>query len=322
LLDQVTDPIILYDKNLRIQFANAAFLTLTDRTLEELVGKRDKEAWPPQIYSQYINELEETFKTGSIRVVELKQSFKLEDTRDLVLVMHPVIDVDGRVVEAFITFDDRTDLVLAEGEKIRLEVERATLEKTLYKALLDTINAISLTVEKRDPYTAGHQNRVAQLSVAIAERLGWDAHRIEGLRLGAMIHDMGKIYVPSEILNRPGKLTNDEFNLIKAHPRVGEEIISAISFPWPVAEMVCQHHERIDGSGYPYGLKGDRIVEEAKIIAVADVVEAITSHRPYRAALGLEEGLAEIEGGRGTKYAAEYVDACVALIRNEGFTFS
>jgi len=186
-------------------------------------------------------------------------------------------------------------------------------------AMMHTIEAVSIALEKRDPYTAGHQKRVSSLSAAIAREMGYSDDRIEGIRLGSMVHDIGKISVPAEILNRPGKLSNDEFGIIKAHPEAGYDILKGVDFPWPIAQMTLQHHERLDGSGYPQGLKGDAIVAEARILAVADVVEAITSHRPYRASLGLETALGEIERGRGTAYDAEVVDACLRLFRMRGF---
>jgi PAS domain S-box-containing protein/putative nucleotidyltransferase with HDIG domain len=189
------------------------------------------------------------------------------------------------------------------------------------QVLVDTIRAISLTVEKRDPYTAGHQNKVAQLSVAIAREMGLDENRIEGLRLGAMIHDIGKIYVPAEILNRPGRLSAAEFEIIQSHAEVGYDIIKDVRFPWPVADMVIQHHERVDGSGYPRALKGDEILLEARILAVADVVEAITSHRPYRPAVGLDKALLEIETNSGTRYDPEVADVCLCLFRDKHFQF-
>jgi PAS domain S-box-containing protein/putative nucleotidyltransferase with HDIG domain len=190
------------------------------------------------------------------------------------------------------------------------------------KVLVDTIRAISLTVEKRDPYTAGHQYDVAQLSIAIGRELGLDADRLEGLRLGAMIHDIGKICVPAEILNRPGRLSKAEFEIIKSHSEVGYDIIKDVQFPWPVAQMVLQHHERLDGSGYPNGLHGEEIILEARILSVADVVEAITSHRPYRPAVGLDKALLEIEKNRGVLYDPTVVDACLYLIRDKSYSFA
>lgn len=204
-------------------------------------------------------------------------------------------------------------------EAIRLSHETKSLHSALEDAAFGAVRAIAATIEKRDPYTSGHQENVATISVAIARKLGWAPDRIDGLRLGATIHDIGKIYIPAEILNRPGRLTDSEFGLIKSHPQVGYEILENTSFPWPIKEMVVQHHERLDGTGYPSGLKGDEIIEEAKIIAVADVVDAITSHRPYRPGKGVDVALAEIERGRGTAYDPAVVDICLRMIRDDGF---
>lgn len=197
--------------------------------------------------------------------------------------------------------------------------EREKSASLMLASMTQTIQAIAMTLEKRDPYTAGHQQRVSILAVAIAKELGWDKDRIQGLELGTLIHDIGKVYVPAEILNRPGKLTPEEFAIIKSHPQVGYDIIKDIEFPWPVADIVHQHHERLDGSGYPQGLKGDEIIPEAKITTVADVVEAITSHRPYRAGLDLEIALNEIKDNRGKFYDPDVVDACLRLITEKNF---
>jgi len=206
-------------------------------------------------------------------------------------------------------------------ERERLEAAEHEGAERLKRALLGTIQAVAVTVEKRDPYTAGHQQRVARLAVAIARELGWPPDQIEGVRLGGMIHDIGKIYVPAEILNRPGKLSELESGIIKRHPEVGYEILAGVELPWPVAQIILQHHERLDGSGYPKGLKGDQIIPEARLLAVADSVEAMAAHRPYRAALGLEAGLEEIRQQRGTLYDADMVDACLRVLRERGFSF-
>jgi PAS domain S-box-containing protein len=213
-------------------------------------------------------------------------------------------------------------------QALRTRTERDGLQQgqlrstiRLKNALIGTIGAVALTVEKRDPYTAGHQQRAAELCVAIGRKLALPEDRLEGLRLGATIHDIGKIYVPAEILNRPGKLSAPEFEIIKSHPQVGYDIIKGIQFPWPVAEMILQHHERLDGSGYPRGLKDEQIIVEAKILAVADVVEAMSSHRPYRPELGIDKALAQIRQEAGTKLDAQVVDACERVIREQGFTF-
>lgn len=223
---------------------------------------------------------------------------------------------EAEEVELLTDFAGTLALVL---ENVRGTAEKRRMGEALARSAFTAVGAIAKTIEKRDPYTSGHQQRVAELAAAIAGKLGWDRNRIDGLRLAASIHDIGKIYVPAEILNRPGRLTESEFAIIKAHPAVGAEILECAEFPWPIKDMIEQHHERPDGSGYPHGLKGDAILPEAKIIAVADVVEAITSHRPYRPALGLEEGLAEIAAGRGSRYDPAIVDACMDLFRNAGF---
>lgn len=185
-------------------------------------------------------------------------------------------------------------------------------------ALLQLVNTLSLAVEKRDPYTAGHQERTSQLAAAVAVRMGLDRHTVEGVRIGAQIHDLGNIYVPAEILNRPGKLNDYEYALIKAHPEAGYDIVKEAHLPWPIQAMLLQHHERLDGSGYPHGLKGDAICIEARIIAVAEVFEAMISHRPYRPALSVTEALDELRQGRGTRYDAAAVDACADLIEEQG----
>lgn len=195
-------------------------------------------------------------------------------------------------------------------------------EELLREGLEQTILAISATVESRDPYTAGHQKRVAELAVAIAEEMGLDQNEIEGIRFAAIIHDLGKIHIPAEILSKPGRLSDIEFMLIQTHPQAGYDIIKDVRFPWPIAQYVLQHHEHIDGSGYPQGLKGDEILLGAKIISVADVIEAISSHRPYRSALGIQIALDEVLKGRGTHYDNDVVDACLKLFNKKKFTFN
>ncbi len=207
--------------------------------------------------------------------------------------------------------------------RIRQERDKAMLENKehlgqMHETLHQTVIAISRAVEARDPYTAGHQRRVADLACAIAGRLGLSEERIEGISMGATIHDIGKIQIPAEILTKPSNLSELEYGFIREHSRVGYEILHDIHFPWPVAEMAYQHHERLDGSGYPQGLKGDEICLEARIVAVADVVEAMSTHRPYRASLGIEKALEEINANRGKLYDAGVVDACLALFE-EGY---
>ncbi|HXH64115.1 MAG TPA: GAF domain-containing protein, partial [Mariprofundaceae bacterium] len=184
----------------------------------------------------------------------------------------------------------------------------------------ETVVAISKAVEARDPYTAGHQRRVAELAVAIGRKMGLDEDALQGIHLGATIHDIGKINIPAEILSKPSRLNEMEMLMVREHPKVGFNILKDIHFPWPVAEVAYQHHERIDGSGYPQGLKGSQICLEARIVAVADVMEAMSSHRPYRTGLGHEAAAAEISGNRGRFYDVDAVDACLAVYAG-GFRF-
>ncbi|HPL68550.1 MAG TPA: HD-GYP domain-containing protein, partial [Smithellaceae bacterium] len=177
-------------------------------------------------------------------------------------------------------------------------------------------------VETRDPYTAGHQRRVADLARAIATEMGLSGDQIDGIRIAGTIHDLGKISVPSEILTIPRKLTALEYSLIKNHPQSGYDILKDIEFPWPIARMIVEHHERINGSGYPNGLPGEDLLIESKILSVADVVEAMATHRPYRPALGIDAALAEITANRGILYDPEVVDACLRLFRDKGYQIS
>nr|HPJ26818.1 HD-GYP domain-containing protein [Synergistaceae bacterium] len=183
--------------------------------------------------------------------------------------------------------------------------------------LRDTVNGIVISmakvVETRDPYTAGHQERVAQLAVAIAREMKLPEERIRGVAVAAVLHDLGKIDVPAEILSKPSKLKEKEYSLIQDHCLAGYEILKNVDFPWPVAQAVLQHHERMDGSGYPCGLSGEQILLESRILAVADVVEAMSSHRPYRPSLGLEAGLKEVSLHRKVRFDADVVDACLNL---------
>jgi PAS domain S-box-containing protein len=203
----------------------------------------------------------------------------------------------------------------------RVEAEKTIEEsfKKLRKVLNGTVRALANTVETKDPYTSGHQRRVARLACAIAQEMGESEHFIEGMRVMGFLHDLGKIAIPGEILSKPSTLSEYEFNLIKYHPQAGFEILKAIDFPWPVALAVLQHHERLNGSGYPHGLSGQDIIMEAKIIAVADVVEAIASHRPYRPALGIDHAMEEITRNKGTLYDPKVAQICLKLISEKRF---
>ncbi|MDD5177005.1 MAG: PAS domain S-box protein [Sterolibacterium sp.] len=200
-------------------------------------------------------------------------------------------------------------------EKKHIEDENQRYIKQLKTSFMSTVEVATIINEMRDPYTAGHERRVADIAVAIGAELGFDTRRQEGLHIAGHLHDIGKINIPAEILAKPGKLSAIEFQLIQEHAQASYDVLRSVDFPWPVAQVALQHHERMDGSGYPQGLKGEAILLEARIMAVADVFEAMSSHRPYRAALGIEKALDEIERGRGTSYDADVADACLRLIR-------
>lgn len=221
-----------------------------------------------------------------------------------------------------IVFNDQTALLcvaqdITERQRAREQIENYVNE--LESAIQGTVQSISSMMDKRDPYTAGHQRRVGEIAAAIALEMGFDENAIKGIRIAGSIHDIGKIAIPAEILSKPTKLTNIEYDLIKTHTTIGYEILRDVKFSWPITDVIHQHHEHFDGSGYPNGLRGDEIIVEARIMSVADVIEAIASHRPYRPALGLEVALAEIERNRGKFYDPDVAEACLRLFREKGF---
>jgi PAS domain S-box-containing protein len=210
-------------------------------------------------------------------------------------------------------------------QKQLLDAERRHLEETqrhLTDALSASVSAIVTAMEMRDPYTAGHESRVAQIAYAIGKEMGWPEGRLQGLRMAAMVHDIGKISIPTEILTKPARLSTEEWALVKGHPESSYAILKEIPFTWPIADIVRQHHEKLDGSGYPLGLKADAILPEARVLTVADIVEAMAADRPYRAALGLEVALAEIESQAGTLLDAEVVRTCAGLFRERRLIIS
>jgi putative nucleotidyltransferase with HDIG domain len=235
------------------------------------------------------------------------------------------IDYVVKSSEAFAAMPRTVERALREWRMLqeRKQAEKNLLEtnQRLSQAITATIQVLGMTVEARDPYTAGHQRRTTILAEAIAGEMGFPPEKIEGLRMAGKIHDIGKISTPSEVLSKPTRLTPIEYELVKAHAQKGYEILKEVESPWPLAEIVFQHHERQDGSGYPRGLKGDEILVEARILAVADTVEAMSSHRPYRPALGVEAALEEIDENKGVLYDSDVAAACLKLFREKGFIF-
>jgi len=250
-----------------------------------------------------------------------------------VLRTHPIAVVGTEVYDDFYYMPPAqmlgSDLPAAElrrwvqnlAERKQAEEERQNTLEKLREALGGIIQTVALTVEMKDPHTAGHQRRVGNLARAIANEMGLPQEQIDGIRMAGLIHDLGKVGIPAEILSKPGRLSDFEWGIIKAHSQIGYDILKTVDFSWPVAQIVFQHHERMDGSGYPQGLSGEEIMLEARMLAVADVVEAMASFRPYRPARGLDEALEEISQNKGILYDSQAVDACLKLFTENGFAF-
>jgi len=295
----------------KISYANPAILDIYGYSnIEELNATPTKERYTPASYLAHRERVEKRKRGESVPSnYEIGIVRKNGETRDLLVTRREVLWNGERQFQ--VLYQDITE---------RKQAEKA-LQESLDKlsATLDAvIRAIAMIVEIRDPYTSGHQRRVAGLSCSIAKELSLSQEMIQGIRVAGTIHDIGKICVPGEILSKPGRLTKAEFSLIKRHPNSGYDIIKNIDFPWPVAQVVLQHHERMDGSGYPSRLSGESVILEARILAVADVVEAMSSHRPYRAALGVDKALEEISQKKGVLYDSKVVDACLKVFA-EGF---
>ncbi|MFP5221394.1 MAG: HD domain-containing phosphohydrolase [Acidobacteriota bacterium] len=287
----------------RIQFINPVAEAFLGVEVEEVIGRTIQEVFP-----QY---------NGCLTVLGSHSCRMATPAGDSVPVeanVSPIIDDWGHNIGTVLVFRDIS-------ERVKNEENLQRYVASLRGTLAATVEALAVTAEKRDPYTAGHQQRVAALAQAIAAAQGMDQERLEGLRVAGLLHDIGKIYIPAEILAKPSVLTSIEMGLIKTHSEVGHEILKNIPFPWPVADVVLQHHERINGSGYPGGLKDDQLLEESRILSVADVVEAMSSHRPYRASLGLERALEEIKRNRAVLYDPRAVDTCIELFESGEFSF-
>ncbi len=306
----------------RLNYISPSIERLLGYSVEEAMAKEMKDVFEPSSYKRAIKVLKEELATGKRLLNETSRSRTLE--LDL-------YHKDGHLVPVEVNYSVIRGLqaqpteVLAVARDIsnRKQTEeeiRYSTEK-LIAAMEDTIRAMAMIVEMRDPYTAGHQRRVTQLACAIAKEMGIAEDRITGLRLAGLIHDIGKVRVPAEILTNPDGLSDAEFTMIKMHPTIGYEILKTIDLPWPVAKIVHQHHERMNGTGYPLGISKKDIILEARILAVADVVEAIASHRPYRPALGIDVALDEISKKRNKLYDSAVVDACLSLFHNKRFTF-
>jgi PAS domain S-box-containing protein/putative nucleotidyltransferase with HDIG domain len=280
---------------------------------EEITGKTDYDFYPKGLAKKYRQDDKRIIETGGIEQIEEKY---IEDGREswVQTVKAPVRDEKGNVIGLIGIFWDIT-------ERKQAEEDRKQSYQKLQQAMQNAIQAIALTAETRDPYTSGHQQRVTKLVCAIGEEIGLSKDKIEELHVAGILHDIGKMNVPAEILSKPGRLSEIEMSLIKTHPQVGRDILKKLELPWAICPIVLQHHERMDGSGYPSGLSGEDIMIEARILAVADVVEAMASHRPYRPALGIDKALEEVSQNKGVLYDPNVVDACVRLFTDKGFKF-
>jgi PAS domain S-box-containing protein len=294
------------------QEANEMLCHMTGYNRKELLGKSARMLYPTQEDYDYVGQ--EKYRQISEKgtgTVETRWKRKDGTVIDIIL-SSTRLDPDNLAKGVTFTALDITDRKQA-GEELREALV------SLRKAFGATIQVLVSAVEIRDPYTSGHQIRSAGLARAIATEMGFTKERIDGIRMAGSIHDIGKLSIPAEILSKPTKLTNIEFSLIKEHSQRGYEMLKDVESPWPLAEIVYQHHERMDGSGYPRNLKGDDILMEARIMAVADVVEAMASHRPYRPGLGIGAALEEIEKNKGVIYDSAAVDTCLRLFREKGF---
>ena len=316
LIDTLPDLVWLKDPDGVYLSCNPRFESFFGASEQEIVGKTDYDFTHAVQAHSFLLHDQAAMTTTTATVNEEKIVFADDGHAEVLeTIKTPVHDSDGRLIGVLGVGRDITERKQA-AEEVRLHAEQ--LQRTVEGAVL----AMSHMVESRDPYTAGHERRVAELATAIGVEMGMKGTQLDALRLAGTIHDVGKIAVPAEILSKPGRLSEIEFELIKAHPTTGFEILADVDFGSPVAEMVLQHHERLDGSGYPRGLRGEAILPGARILAVADVVEAMSSFRPYRAALPLEVALAEIEGGAGTRYDADVCEAGLRLFREKEFRFS
>jgi putative two-component system response regulator len=257
------------------------------------------------------------FITGMTETVNKTKAFEMGAVDYITKPFHTA-EVKARV-QTHIALEEMKSQLRSQNALLEQMVDKKTLE--LQEMLHGSICSMALMVEIRDPYTAGHQQRVAQLASAIGVKMGLSESVIEGIRIAGILHDVGKIRIPVSILNRTGRLLAAEMEVIKIHPQISFDILKNIPFPWPCAQMVFQHHERLDGSGYPLGLKGDEILLESRILSVADVTEAKSSFRPYRPAQGIEAALAELREHRGTLYDVDAVDACLELFSSGKFQF-
>ena len=310
-LRNASDGVYILDAEGKVLELSDSLCTMLGYTRAELVGAH------VSLWNAQWNPLELQSVLGKLAAKADRSEFETRHRRKDGTILD--VEVSGQRLE----LSGQTLLYLSARdvtEKKRADRQILDQIEQLKSSVMSTVEVATVLNEMRDPYTAGHERRVAAIAAAIGAHLGFDENRQEGLRVAGHLHDVGKVIAPSEILSKPGKLGALEYQMIQGHAQAGFDVLKNVKFPWPVAEVALQHHERMDGGGYPQGLKGEAILLEARIMAVADVVEAMSSHRPYRSGLGIDEALAEVEGGGGTKYDRTVVEACLTLFREKGYS--
>lgn len=320
VLNNMADLVAIMDMNLNFIYVSPAIMRMRGFTPEEAVAHRMEQVMTPESLKLCAEAFEEELKLeaegkanpDTVRILNIEQYRKDGSTVMMETYVSFMRDDSGAPVGVISVSRDITERRQAQ-EKLQQTLSR------LEKAIAATIQVMVSAIEARDPSTAGHQTRVADLAKVIALEMGLVRDKIDGIHIAGSIHDIGKLSVPAEILAKPTTLTELQFSFIKEHPRIGYDILKNVESPWPLAQIVYQHHERMNGTGYPRNLKGDEILLEARIMAVADVVEAMASHRPYRPAYDIMEALDEIEKNRGVLYDADVADACLKLFREKGY---
>ncbi len=314
LMENSSSPIMVVNADMSIRYVNPALKNLVGLKSSEILDKKPPYPWwPGEFKTKYIREFKIVLRKGCRRR-ELLFNNKMGE-KFWVEVDGKPVSRSGELKYLIINWFDVTDRKIIE-DNLKISYNK------LQKMLEGTIGTLATIVETKDPYTSGHQKRVSKLAVAISRELGLEDKVIECIRTAAEIHDIGKINIPASILTKPGRLSDIEYDMIKTHPQLGYDMINKIDFPTPIAEIILQHHEKLDGSGYPRGLKGKDIMLEAKILAVADIVEAMSSYRPYRPALGPGIAIKEIRKNRGKLYDPRIVDICIKIITKKGFKFN
>ncbi|NQT66935.1 MAG: PAS domain S-box protein [Actinobacteria bacterium] len=312
-MENSANPIIVFNADASIRYVNKAHEKITGFKSSEILGKKPPFPWWPKEMENKNSKKFKIFLKKGLNKYELFFNNKKGEKLWVEISGKPVFS-NGKLNYTISNWVDVTDRKVMEDN---LKVSYHKLQKILE----GTIHTLAGIVEIKDPYTSSHQKRVSKLAVAISNELGIESKIIEGIRIAANIHDIGKINIPASILSKPGKLSNIEFDMIKTHSQSGYEMIKEIEFPMPIAEIILQHHEKLDGSGYPRGLKDKDIMFEAKILTVTDVVEAMSSDRPYRPALGLDKAIEEIKKNKGILHDPGIVDACIKVITKKGFRF-